>query len=319
MRKYKLKKQIRNILIISIITIGIVIAAVLIIKNIRYHNSNTYKLLQVGYQENEIEVINNKLSNSQIEKLINEKHNDNIVKIIKAKYYIAKNYDRYLAYQAINPSTSINDIIAIVNVGADHDWYDENFIADADLTKSELVLVNKFHKLKNEHTPDNLTAVSLMYAYSNNELQEIAVTAFTEMAKAAKEEDLTLIAASSYRSYKVQEKLYNNYILTYGEEYANTISAKQGHSEHQTGLATDILTYNTGTSKFKDTKESEWLIANAYKYGFILRYPENKTYLTGYAYEPWHYRFVGVDVAKKIHNENITFDEYYAYYIEENK
>lgn len=315
-KKYRLKKSVKKILIISVAALAILIISIVGIKRMIYQKGNTYKLLEVGYKEDEVKTINKELSNKQIEKLINADYNDYVVKIIKSKYYIEDYYDRYLAYHALNTDLSAKDLIALVNVGADHEWYDEKYIKNADLSKKELILVNKFHKLGNNYKPENLKTITLMYAYNDNNMESVAADAFIKMASDAKKEGLTLIASSSYRSYDKQEKLYNGYVLNNGEIYANEVSAKAGHSEHQTGYATDVFTYNTSMSEFKDTAESEWLQNNSYKYGYILRYPEDKTHITGYAYESWHYRYVGIDAATKMFNEKITFDEYYAYYIE---
>ena len=101
----------------------------------------------------------------------------------------------------------------------------------------------------------------------------------------------------------------------YGSDYTNTVSAKPGFSEHQTGLALDIIEKGGQMSEFENSKAYPWLKENAYKYGFILRYPKDKTYLTGYAFESWHYRFLGKDLAKKVYDEGITYDEYYAFYL----
>ena len=97
---------------------------------------------------------------------------------------------------------------------------------------------------------------------------------------------------------------------------ADLSTARAGFSEHQTGLAIDILTYNVTLSNFEETDAFKWLSSNAYKYGFILRYPKGKEDITGYEYESWHYRYVGVEIATQIFEEDITFDEYYAYYLE---
>jgi len=118
------------------------------------------------------------------------------------------------------------------------------------------------------------------------------------------------------RDYDEQEETYEYYKSTKGEEYANNYAAQPGNSEHQTGLAFDILSPNSNTKNFDETEEFKWLQKNAYKYGFIMRYPKDKEDITGYKYEPWHYRYVGIEVAKQIHEEDITFDEYYAFYIE---
>ena len=138
--------------------------------------------------------------------------------------------------------------------------------------------------------------------------QAMSAKSAAEIAVDAKKEGLTLVANSTFRTYATQEKTYNYYKTNKGSAYADSYAARPGHSEHQTGLAIDISTLNSTSENFEDTPEFNWLIDNAYKYGFILRYPENKEHLTGFDYESWHYRFVGLDVAKKIHEENITFD-----------
>ena len=121
---------------------------------------------------------------------------------------------------------------------------------------------------------------------------------------------------SSYRSYKDQDEIYKSF-KTVSLQYADSYAARPGFSEHQTGLALDITSLEHKSQKeFKESVEYKWLKDNCYKYGFILRYPENKEHITGYNTESWHFRYVGNEAAKIIHDENITFDEYYAYYIE---
>ena len=132
----------------------------------------------------------------------------------------------------------------------------------------------------------------------------------------AKEEGLLLIVNSSYRDYEVQDAVWKEYAEVHGEEWADNKAARAGSSEHETGLALDIVTNNVVMNEFENTDEFKWLQKNAYKYGFILRYPKNKENITGYEYESWHYRYVGEKVAKEIHDMDITFDEYYAYYLD---
>ena len=136
------------------------------------------------------------------------------------------------------------------------------------------------------------------------------------MFNAAKKENITIIINSAYRSYKKQEELYNQYLSQYGKEYTDAYAARPGHSEHQTGLTVDVTTYGSNGDNFDKTEAFKWLQDNAHLYGFILRYPKGKEDITGYDYESWHYRYVGVDAATTIHDNDITFDEYYAYYIE---
>ena len=159
--------------------------------------------------------------------------------------------------------------------------------------------------------------VSNNYSYGDDQmLTEDTFNAFLNMWNAAKKENLNLIINSSFRSYEDQEEVYNYYKSTLGEDDANKRAAKPGFSEHQTGMAIDIQTYGSRASTFEDFDEFKWLSKNAYKYGFILRYPKDKEYLTGYEYESWHYRYVGKEAAKYIHENNITFDEYYAYFLD---
>lgn len=117
--------------------------------------------------------------------------------------------------------------------------------------------------------------------------------------------DLSLI--SGYRSYKKQTKLYNSYVKQDGEEKASMYSAKPGHSEHQTGLAFDIGSVD---DSFKNTNEAKWIEENAHLYGFIVRYPKNKTDITGYIYEPWHVRYLGIDTATKVKESGLCLEEY---------
>lgn len=161
-----------------------------------------------------------------------------------------------------------------------------------------ILLVNKQFPLPSTFTP--------------GEDQE-ALSSFNKMVAAAGQEGIYLHKVSSYRSYDYQVGLYNSYVKSVGKEQADTFSARPGFSEHQSGLAFDIGGEDRALDAmegFGNTKESEWLKNNAYKYGFILRFPEGKEWKTGYEYEAWHYRYVGVDVAKNFINNNLTLEEY---------
>ena len=141
-------------------------------------------------------------------------------------------------------------------------------------------------------------------------LVSVARKQFEKLAKDASIEGYNIIAVSAYRSYDYQEKLYNNYVLLKGKYMADVASARSGHSEHQTGLAVDVSDITLDYDNFEKTKEFTWMKNNAYKYGFILRYPKAKFHITGFKYEPWHYRYVGNVVAQIIHSKNITLEEY---------
>lgn len=131
------------------------------------------------------------------------------------------------------------------------------------------------------------------------------------MQNAAKKDNLNLTIISGFRSYNFQSSLYNNYVSRHGQAMADTFSARAGYSEHQTGLAMDL---NQISDSFGETKVGKWLDNNAYKYGFILRYPKGKSNETGYKYEPWHFRYVGVSLATKLYNNGnwITIESYYG-------
>jgi D-alanyl-D-alanine carboxypeptidase len=118
---------------------------------------------------------------------------------------------------------------------------------------------------------------------------------------------LNIWICSGFRSYAYQQNLYNRYVARDGKAEADRYSARPGHSEHQTGLAMDV---NSVGQSFAYTSEGKWLAAHAHEYGFIIRYPKGKEDITGYMYEPWHIRYVGVEIAKEITEAGITFEEY---------
>ena len=132
----------------------------------------------------------------------------------------------------------------------------------------------------------------------------------------ARKDGMNIRVISAYRSYTYQENLYNNYVKSDGVEMADTYSARAGYSEHQTGLVVDVTRAFDDFNNFENTNEYNWMLENAHNYGFILRYPKNKEKITTYSFEAWHYRYVGIELAQKIKASSLTFDEYYARYLE---
>lgn len=316
-KKLKLKKKVRNILIIIIFLIFLSIFGINKYKEYKYKQTNEYKLTQVGYTLEESKFIIDKLNSKNELYFVENNKNEFLIDILKEKYFLEKNLYEYLEYKENNKKKSNYDVVAIVNVGANNDWYDNKEVKETDLSKGNLILVNKFNYLNNEYEPDNITEISLSYSYSGKMVAKVANDAYIEMASSAKEDGIQLLANSTYRTYERQDEIYKEFYYSKGISYADSYAARAGHSEHQTGLALDIFTSGTSTTdNFESSDAFLWLSNNAHKYGFILRYPKDKEYLTGYNYESWHYRYLGVDVATKIYNEGITFDEYYAYYIE---
>ena len=141
-----------------------------------------------------------------------------------------------------------------------------------------------------------------------------AKAAFDKMAEAAKAEGIELVAFSGYRSYEYQTSLYDRYVAKDGKDAADRYSARPGYSEHQSGLAFDIGEKERQdvwlTSAFGETKAGQWLVNNAHKYGFILRYPKGKEDITGFMYESWHFRYLDGDLATKVYEAGVTLEEY---------
>jgi len=186
----------------------------------------------------------------------------------------------------------------------------------ADTNKGIFVLVNKMHKLQKNFVPANLVKIAEQYGDSTKLINKDVYQAFIKMYDSAKLENISLWITSAYRTSDYQNWLYNNSVKKSGITETNRNIAKPGFSEHQTGLAIDIVAARgCKFDGFEKTKQCEWLLTHAYKYGFILRYPKNKENITGYMYEPWHYRYVGIDTAKMIIEKNLTFDEYYELFI----
>ena len=234
-----------------------------------------------------------------------------LANLVKEKYYINANVARYLDYGNSHDVNS-KKIISIVNSKADLEFYSESY--DSNLNDNNLILVNKFYHLKEDYVPNDLVTLSGQYNKgANNKMRKDAALAFMEMVDAAKLDNIILYNMSAYRDYNYQVNLYNKYIQRDGKEAADKYSARPGYSEHQSGLCSDL---NNISDSFDGTDEAIWLKNNAYKYGFILRFPKDKEDITGYKYEPWHYRYVGKEVAKIIYDDDITLEEYYAYYIE---
>ncbi|MGL4831836.1 MAG: M15 family metallopeptidase [Propionibacteriaceae bacterium] len=169
---------------------------------------------------------------------------------------------------------------------------------------SVTTIVNKKHVINPQnYVPGDLTKVGTRL------LRKDAADALVRMQNDSGA-NIFLEQLSCFRSYEDQARIYASEVSAFGEEHANTVSAKAGHSEHQLGLAVD---FSPMSYQFADTSSFAWLTKNAYTYGYILRYPADKTDITGYSYEPWHWRYVGVEVATDMHNRNITtLEQYYG-------
>ena len=323
-KRLRLKTEVKRFLIYFIFFLSLFIytikESITIYKDFKYQETYEYKLIQLGYTKKESTALIKYLKPQTLDKiLLEEEKNEYYYNIVTQKYYMEKNFQSYVDYKTYHTSTNYKDVIAIVNVNAHHGWY--NKIYDTNLNDGNLMLVNKFYKLPSTYKREDLESVSLQYAYANNSAAPIVIENFQNMRTDIQTElGVHLMVNSSYRSYEDQQSIYNDY-KNISLKYADSYAARPGHSEHQTGLSIDITSlehpYITNDDKsFDRSAEYEWLKNNCHKYGFILRYPKGKEHITGYNTESWHFRYVGINPATKMYEEDITLDEYYAFYIE---
>ena len=317
----KLKKQVYVVLGIFILLIVAIIFGVSKYREYQYHQTYEYKLLDHGYSTEESTSLLKAFENdtSYLDYILSIEKDSEIVNLLNEKYYLSKHFYDYISYMQENPDMELSSIVRNINIHLDKEFYEDTLTTDTNLDTS--MLVNKYYLLTSDYAPDDLVAVSQTYSWGeagSQKVREVAYNAFLDMWNAANDAGYYLMINSSYRSYADQEAVYNNYKNSSGERYADSIAARPGASEHQTGLAIDIFSRtNTNRQTFANSPEAEWLANNSYKYGFILRFPEDKVDITGYSYEAWHFRYVGVDIATYIYENDITFEEYYAYFIED--
>ena len=282
-------------------------------QNSLYLRSIEYRLIERGYSLEEATLLQEKLSNDMLLKLVGQSKNNALVELVKEKYFMAKNVERYLEFKEKNKTRTNADIVAMVNVGADRDWYSEP--READITNDYRMLVNKFNFLPEEYEPEDIVRIPLQYAFQGHHVRQIVLDAYMDMWKVTNDLGLRLIIDFSFRSFENQKTNYDNVVDIHGRSRADDLVIRPGHSEQQSGLALGIVRFGLPTAQFEETEEFAWLKENAHRYGFILRYPKGKEHITGFRYEPSHFRYIGRDLAKKVHEEGITFDEYYAFYL----
>lgn len=282
-----------------------------------YEKSNSVKLvnelINKGYSSSSIECILKTGTINIIEEFLGkDKYSDDIInKYLIYDFASLANLDKYIEYKELNICKD-EDAVVKINLGLDRETYkDYDDVKEFSIT----MLVNKNNKLDANFVPNNLVKVNSKYCnekecMANSEM----VNAFIKMADDLnKETGLNILMNGAYRSYSGQEEVYNKYKNLYGQSYVDKNVSLPGFSEHQTGLCTDI---KAGSSNiFDGSKESVWLKENAYKYGFILRFEKKKEEITGFKSEPWHYRYVGVEVSSYIKEKGICFEEYYARFL----
>lgn len=260
--------------------------------------SDANSLLEKGYSASTINDIYDNLSERNISILLTMPYTD-ITEFMSIPNLSLDKLNRYKAYMA-KENISASDAVTRVNLNLDEEFY--KTVNDIKDPSSILVLVNKSHALKSDYVPSDLVAIP---SFPNLLLRQVAIDDFESLLAAAKLDNVYLIPYSTYRSYDYQKGLYEKYLKEDSQEVVDTYSARPGHSEHQTGLAIDIRSSSHWYSLTDN--DYDWMLNNSYKYGFIVRYPKNNSQITGYKEEPWHIRYLGRDIATKVHDKNPKF------------
>jgi len=223
-------------------------------------------------------------------------------------FFEGERSQRYKECYASNPALTVEQAIVLVNLDLDSTAYEvASPVPDPD---SFLVLVNKHHYLPYDYCPPDLDSVGdgdILLRYE-------AALYLEQLIASALEDGVFLSPGSGFRYATEQEALYNGYVSSLGAEWADAQSARPGFSEHQTGLAVDFRPAN---SEFYNTPEAHWLEEHAHHFGFIIRYTEENSNVTLFIHEPWHIRYVGVEVANFMHDNAIgSYEEYYVKYVQ---
>ena len=332
MAKRKKKKQkVTNVLII-VITLIIAIVLGIIITNKYYYKGNLFdeiqffnendeyvnELKELNYTNDDISIIQKELSDKNIKYLIDNKVDNKIsMRIINETYYIDDYLKKYIELYNKNKNEKTEKIISLVNAHVDDGFY--NKTEKTNDKDGKFIILNKHYYTDEKYEGNNLVTLDSKYSLYGStytiELSKECYEAFLKMYEAANEADAGFKINSAYRSFEKQEALYNKYKNNDGQEKADTYSARPGYSEHQTGYAFDVRDYPLTTDDYSKTKSFAWVSEHAHEYGFIIRFPKDKEDITGYQYESWHYRYCGTDCATYIYKHNITFEEYYEYFI----
>ena len=182
-------------------------------------------------------------------------------------------------------------------------------------TSDASMLVNKTYGLDENYVPPQLTELSNKSGAPGTQLAKEAAEAMEAWAAGGMSKGVAFYTTSAYRSYSSQEALYDAYVMNHGQEQADRESARPGHSEHQTGLTVDVCATGDESKEFGETSAFIWAYSNCMDYGWILRYPKDKETITAYEYESWHFRYVGIDLAKAVTASGMTYDEFWCLYL----
>ncbi|MBQ6335537.1 MAG: D-alanyl-D-alanine carboxypeptidase family protein [Erysipelotrichaceae bacterium] len=242
--------------------------------------------------------------------ILNDKNAEKLFKMYSSENFIAKNENLYLQY--LDSYDSLEEMMEIVNTKRYEALFSD--IEPVDMSKGDLILVNKYYQLSEDYVPDDL--VDIDPSLGRGQIRGKVYEAYLKLLEDARALGYNLYVVSAFRSFAYQDGLYNKYLRSDPQEVVDTYSARPGHSEHQTGMAMDVTVPGYSLDDFGTTDAAKWLNENCCHYGFIIRYPADKTDITGYIEEPWHIRYLGVETAEDVYARKMTYDEYYACFVE---
>jgi zinc D-Ala-D-Ala carboxypeptidase len=228
-------------------------------------------------------------------------------------YFNSDNRERYTSYKESNPDLAYEAVIVHVNIGLDKAFYED--VRTTPDYASLTALINKYNRIPADYVPElmELDPLVCFPGRGRQYLRPEAKEAFERMHNDARMLGLNILAYDTYRSIKRQDAIWNNALASGRSiEDVDSLNARGGHSEHNTGLAVDVIANNYSIN---NTKELEWYKEHAHEYGFIIRYPQGKEHITGYKYEPWHLRYLGVETAAAVYNSGLTYEEYHTIYL----
>lgn len=272
---------------------------------------NINNLVKKGYSNSDINIILEHGDNESVKRFAKREKVKYLEEFYLIDYAKLDYYDRYVNY---SDQTGEDEETTVLHVNLDMDkpaYENATLVNDFSLD----MLVNKRRYLAEDYKSEDLVKINEKYASSDDMYaSRLCVNAFIEMHDAALREGYEIVINSAYRSYQEQQDIVDLYLGLYGQNYVNNYVAKPGFSEHQTGLAFDIGSRKVNV--FANSEEYKWMLENAHKYGFINRFPKKYENITGFRSEPWHFRYVGKDIAKYIYENNITLEEYYVIFLD---
>lgn len=261
------------------------------------------------------ENISGKNLNKKLKDTISYSHNgdDKRWNIYVSIYYADEDkYERYESYAGKHPDMSVEEVVWRVDANLDKEFYDEEYTKYADADTDKPLLINKFNRVSEDFEPYRLIKIEGDY-----EATPETVSAYKRLIEDLEAEGMKIYVVSAYRSVAYQKRLHNYYLKSDEKEVVETYSARPGYSEHHTGRALDVSQVYNNLDAFEGSDEADWVYKNAYKYGFIVRYKASQTDVTGYIFEPWHIVYVGEEISRTMHDENIeTLEEYVVKYID---